>query len=151
MFGHAGLVGPLVTAPRACQAWLQRADISSQLAALGYEPQQLQEVAAEYLEAMEAVEDRSTDAAVVVPAMLHKLHALGLAFTSLALTEACNNPSCCNLSGLKEKSLVCGKSCVCGGCRVAHYCCSQCQNMHWNQHRPVCKALKNAKKRADKA
>jgi hypothetical protein len=53
----------------------------------------------------------------------------------------CNNPSCANLSGLTEMGLVSGRSCVCGGCRVAHYCGRACQPAVWKQHKPVCAAL----------
>ena len=58
-------------------------------------------------------EDSSRDGAVVVSAMLPKLAAVGRAFTSIAIPQACNNPGCGNLRGLREKSLVCGSSCVC--------------------------------------
>lgn len=59
----------------------------------------------------------------------------------LATPHACNNPSCINTSGASERLLVSGRSCVCGGCRVAHYCGRACQRKHWKQHKPVCEGL----------
>jgi len=31
----------------------------------------------------------------------------------------CNNPDCTNMAGASELQLIGGRSCVCGGCRVA--------------------------------
>lgn len=47
----------------------------------------------------------------------------------------------CPRSGPTEQSLVGGRSCMCGGCHVAHYCTRGCQIAHWRRHKPVCKAL----------
>jgi hypothetical protein len=69
------------------------------------------------------------------------LEATGLAFLSLATPYACNSPACSNVSGPSELLLVNGRSCVCGGCRVAHYCSRDRQRQHWKQHKPVCQAL----------
>jgi hypothetical protein len=76
-----------------------------------------------------------------LPALLQQLQQTGLALCSMAVPCLCNNPRCTNTSGPTELSLVSGRSCVCGACRVAHYCSRACQAQHWKQHKPVCKAL----------
>jgi hypothetical protein len=79
-----------------------------------------------------------TEEADVQPAAWRSL---GVSLTSLAFPYACNNPTCSNLSGPQELQLVNGRSCMCGGCRVAHYCSRACQRQHWQAHKPVCKAI----------
>jgi hypothetical protein len=41
--------------------------------------------------------------------------------------QCCNNPGCGSCCGLSETALVGGKSCRCGGCKVARYCSRECQ------------------------
>jgi hypothetical protein len=49
-----------------------------------------------------------------------QLSAAGLALcNSLPVPWLCNNPDCLALGCVSESVLVGGKSCVCGGCRVA--------------------------------
>jgi hypothetical protein len=72
------------------------------------------------------------------------VHALGRALNSLAFPYACNSATCTNLSGPQELQLVNGRCCMCGGCRVAHYCSKECQKQHWKTHKPVCEAVKAA-------
>jgi hypothetical protein len=77
-------------------------------------------------------------------AALQQLQQTVSALCCLAVPCLCNNPRCTNISGPTELSLVSGRSCVCRGCRVAHYCCRACQAQHWKQHKPVCTALASA-------
>jgi hypothetical protein len=51
--------------------------------------------------------------------------------------NACNNPGCSNVLGPSEVQLVGGHSCLCAGCRTAHYHGRLCQK----QHKSVCKVL----------
>jgi hypothetical protein len=74
-------------------------------------------------------------------ALQEQLHALGEACCLFAVPLFCNNPSCSNGHAPAELGLVSGRSCMCGGCRTAHYCSRLCQKQHWAKHKPVCKAL----------
>jgi len=38
---------------------------------------------------------------------------------ALPVSWQCNNPDCTNMAGASEQQLIGGRSCVCGGCRVA--------------------------------
>jgi len=79
---------------------------------------------------------------------LEQLKGLGLLLCALPCVECCNNPSCCNVTGLSERELVKGSGKVCSGCRMARYCSHEpCQVSHWKGHRPVCKAIKAAAKK----
>lgn len=155
--GSKQLIGPLEAAPAACAEWLARADVQAQLQAAGYRPemlQQMQQAAAEFQEALAplrsgSAEAQQQDGAAAVLAFEPKVLALGEALTLPAIPEACNNPACRNLRGLKEKNLVSGKGSLCSGCRVAHYCCKECSVAHWKQHKPVCKALSGARATAN--
>jgi hypothetical protein len=80
-----------------------------------------------------------------------QLQLTGMALCRMAVPCICNNPACTNSTGPTELSLVSGRSCVCGGCRVAHYCSRACQSQHWKQHKPMCKALAAAAAAAEPA
>lgn len=89
-------------------------------------------------------EECSSAAASLPQVLVQSAHQLGTALTCLAVTTACNNASCTNLSGPSEAQLVGGRSCVCGGCRTARFCCRGCQLQAWAQHKPLCGALRAA-------
>ena len=56
---------------------------------------------------------------------------------------ACNNGMCRNLEGLGELVLVQDRAkVVCGGCRVAWYCCRECQEKGMPGHRAVCRHIR---------
>jgi hypothetical protein len=70
--------------------------------------------------------------------LLDSLENLSTQLSTLPIHEACNNPACGVMKGSREQGLVCGKACVCGGCRVGHYCCRACQREHWPVHQLQC-------------
>lgn len=91
-------------------------------------------------EAVEGPQESVTAAAR--SAFVQKLHATGLALTSLPTSVCCNSPGCTVVSGLAELQLVSGHGCLCAGCLAVRYCCKlPCQKQHCRQHKPVCKAL----------
>ena len=114
-----------------------------QLAAAGYEPVpvllQLEQRAA----ARQALQDSPADSAAQ-QAQAQELRSIGLALCSFAVPCMCNNPGCTSMAGLSELATVSGRSCICGGCRVARYCGRACQRAAWKQHKPVCAALNAA-------
>jgi hypothetical protein len=67
------------------------------------------------------------------------------AASSIPVPDFCNNPDCATARGQSEAELVLGRSCMCGGCCVAHYCGRACQRLHWACHKPACKALAAAR------
>jgi hypothetical protein len=70
-----------------------------------------------------------------------QLRALGVCLSSLPLSWGCNNPLCTNSQGPAEALIVQGKGLKCTACRKAYYCVKACQEQHWKQHKPVCKAV----------
>jgi len=132
---------------KACLDWLSSGDVSEQLAAAGYgsaastAAQQLQALAA----AVKAAKDSETMDASPFVAMIRQLLETGKALSSFAVPLWCNHPVCANISRTLEVSLVSGHSTKCSGCRVARYCCRECQKQHWKQHKPVCQALAAAR------
>lgn len=80
-------------------------------------------------------------AAAAVTQLARTLRVFGLAASSLAVGQFCNNPGCRDVSGGSENGLVSGVSSCCSACKVARYCGKGCQRQHWQQHKPACKAL----------
>jgi hypothetical protein len=141
-FLEEGFLAELVLPP--VQQWLQASGTQTQLLAAGYAPQglpqQLQQVVAALKVARDSAVGGHIDTAYCLQAA-QLLQAAGSVLCSFAVPCACNNPACLNLSGLTELGLVSGRSCICGGCRVARYCGRACQRVVWKQHKPICAAL----------
>ena len=125
------------------QQWLQASSTQEQLVAAGYAPQALPQQLQQVVAALQAVRDDagSSQSDADRSSAVQQLQAAGSALCSFAVPCLCNNPSCTNLSGLTELGLVSGRSCICGGCRVARYCGRACQRAMWKQHKPSCAAL----------
>jgi hypothetical protein len=73
--------------------------------------------------------------------LAQRLRGFGVAASSIPVPDFCNNPGCVTARGQSEAELVLGRSCKCGGCRVARYCSRDCQHAQWAQHKPARKAL----------
>jgi hypothetical protein len=130
--------------------WLAAAESVHQLAALGYQPQDLQQQLAAAAEALPVLttyrnSNRSAQRQYPGPDVLKdiqvQLQAAGRVLACFAVPHACNNPACSNLGGASEAQLVGGRTCICAGCRTARYCGRACQRVAWRQHKSVCKAL----------
>eukprot|EP00883_Tetradesmus_obliquus_P015694 jgi/Sobl393_1/884/SZX75546.1 len=73
--------------------------------------------------------------------LLQQLRAFAQAVAGcIPLSSACNNPGCVSLAQRSELLLVGGKSCMCGRCRAARYCCKACQVEHWKWHKALCRS-----------
>jgi hypothetical protein len=150
-------LSPSSTVPCSClmtaQTWLSGPETSAQLTAAGYDVAALSTKLDAAEQAASAVQQPHVEAAAAtagvsaeaVMQLVQQLCALGAALSAQAISSACNNPACSNISGPSEAALVKGSSSTCGGCRVARYCCKTCRNQHWKQHKPVCKALAAAR------
>jgi hypothetical protein len=140
---HEQLFAEIVLPP--VQQWLQASSTQEQLVAAGYAPQalpqQLQQVLAALQAVRDSIADSQLDTACCLEEAAQQVKAAGSALCSFAIPCLCNNPACSNLSGLSELGLVSGRSCVCGGCRLARYCGRACQRAVWKQHKPLCAAL----------
>jgi hypothetical protein len=128
-------------AAAAAEAWLPAC--SAQLSAAGYPcpDSWLQHLLAAEAAAAAVQEAEGKAVAAQCAMLVQELRALGQASCLFAVPLFCNNPRCMSLHGETEISLVSGRACVCGGCRVARYCGRECLRQHWQQHKPVCKAL----------
>jgi hypothetical protein len=129
------------TALMCLNGWLQASSTAQQLVAAGYELQNLLQHVEAAMLAFTAPARRSRSGTAFLQEAVQQLQAAGSAMCSFAVSCLCNNPSCSNLSRLTEVGVVSGRSCVCGGCRVARYCGRTCQRAVWKQHKPVCAAL----------
>jgi hypothetical protein len=141
----AAIIGKLDPAVAAITAWLSAGSHAAQLAALGYDAEGLTQLlsSAEALITVASIgiHDGTVELGPVIPQLQQQLQALGIALTSFAHPNACNNPLCSNLAEASEAALVQGGSSRCSVCRAARYCTKACQVLHWKQHKHVCKRL----------
>jgi hypothetical protein len=125
------------------QQWLQAGSMCDQLVAAGYAPREVLEQLQEVSAAWQALQGIPPDTAAM-QAAAQQLQSAGTALCSFAVPCMCNNSVCTSMVGLSELAAVSGRSCICGGCRVARYCGRACQRAAWKQHKPVCGALSAA-------
>jgi hypothetical protein len=148
--------------------WLSTVRVAAELCTAGYKPlgwrkllQQLQLVLSKQQRGAGAAPAVAAAAAARAPAgaapstsataaaagtsglqsMVQELQAVGAGFSNIAVRTMCNNPSCSNVSRPTELQLVSRRGCLRGGWCSARYCCKDCQQQHWKQHRPVCRCL----------
>ena len=112
---------------------------SALAAAAGGDLQQLRQQLGALSAAQAAVREGVSEASMA--ALVQQLQATGEMLSGIAVPHFCNYPACGNISGPTEVRLVSGRSCICGGCRIARYCGRACQRAAWKQHRPVCKLV----------
>jgi hypothetical protein len=108
-------------------------------AAAGGDLQHFRQQLEALLAAQAAVREGVSEASLT--ALVQQLQATGEMLSGIAVPHFCNYSACGNISGPTEVRLVSGRSCICGGCRIARYCGRACQRAAWKQHRPVCKVL----------
>jgi hypothetical protein len=134
----------------ALQQWLQTGSTCDQLVAAGYAPLHVLEQLEQLAATCRAMQDSPSDTSAVLEVAV-QLRSTGLALCSFAVPCMCNNPGCASMAGPSELASVSGRSCICGGCRVARYCGRACQRAAWKQHKPVCGALSAAAACASRA
>lgn len=139
--GRHTSVASIPTSILICVEQLTAGAHAAHLSGLGYDLQLLQQQARDLSVAAgeyAAVDDR----VAALRRVGTQLKALGQSLCAFAVPAVCNNPLCGNVCGPSEAALVGGRSCLCGGCRVARYCSRvPCQRQHWKHHKAVCKAL----------
>ena len=124
------------------QRWMAAGSTCDQHAVAGYVP--LQVLQQQLLATEDLLQDESDESDTVCLAAAQQLWSIGLALCSFAVPCMCNNPGCTSMAVMSELASVSGRSCICGGCRLAHYCGRACQRAAWKQHKPVCGALSAA-------
>lgn len=67
---------------------------------------------------------------IISKTLLQQLQKVDSWLSTLPIHEACNNPTCRTFGGNSEQGLVSGKACLCGGCRMGHYCSRPCLRQH---------------------
>ena len=125
------------------QQWLALDSTCNQLVAAGYTSMPVLQQLEQLVATCQVLRHSSSDTTTLLAAA-QQLQATWLALCSFAVPCMCNNPSCAHVSEMSELASVSGRSCVCGGCRVARYCGRACQRAAWKQHKLVCAAISAA-------
>jgi hypothetical protein len=131
----------------AVAAPLQDSRVQEYLTSAGFEPGTLQvKLQATAAAATTAKAAEGADSSELQRELVQQVRQLGMALTSLPISEVCSNPFClishdAAAAGPSELNLVKGSGKACSGCRVARYESKACQAKHWKQHKSVCKAL----------
>jgi hypothetical protein len=104
----------------ACDSWLSAGTVASELQASGYDLLPLLTQFTGTAHALQAVWENPAGQ-IQHSELVSSMQVLAEGLCAVAAPALCTNPCCSNFSGPSETKLVSGRSCVCGGCLVAHF------------------------------